>query len=270
MRPIFRHSAIIAIAVVFLYWLIWLYETALRDPRYFDGWLLCFGMISQLFFHVRKKLANLPLGRATAWMKAHIYVGYVVIALFGFHTSLSLPDGSLEWALWLFFVLVALSGVVGAYLTWSVPGKLEQRSEGIIFERIPAFRYQLARQVENLAINSVNRAGALTISDLYVNRLHDFFTGPQNFLSHLRNSRRPLKRICDEIDSLERYLDKPGEETLRSIKSLVVAKDDLDFQYAHQSLLQAWLFVHIPATYGLIVLTILHVAIVYAFSSGVP
>jgi hypothetical protein len=212
----------------------------------------------------------LPLGKAANWMTVHNYMGYGVIAIFGFHTSLSFPDGAFEWALWLAFILVAFSGVLGAYLAWSVPAKLERRSEGIIFERIPAFRSELAREVESLAISSVNHSGSLTISDLYVNRLHEFFKGPQNVLSHLRNSRRPVKRICDEIDGLKKYLDKSGEETLQAIRNLVVRKDDLDFQYAHDGFLQAWLFVHIPATYALIVLTIIHVAIVYAFSSGVP
>jgi len=73
-----------------------------------------------------------------------------------------------------------------------------------------------------------------------------------------------------ELDNLRQYLDDAGKKRLAEIKDLVQAKDNLDYQYAHQGVLKAWLFVHIPATYGLIVLIIAHVAIVYAFSSGVP
>ena len=38
----------------------------------------------------------------------------------------------------------------------------------------------------------------------------------------------------------------------------VQRKDDLDYQYALQGALKLWLFVHIPLTYGLLVLAIFH------------
>jgi hypothetical protein len=87
---------------------------------------------------------------------------------------------------------------------------------------------------------------------------------------HLRSSSRPLNRIQGEIDSLRQYLDDAGKERLAKIKDLVRAKDNLDFHFAHQGVLKAWLFIHVPATYGLIVLIIAHVAIMYAYSSGGP
>ncbi|MCG8559494.1 MAG: hypothetical protein MI824_06830 [Hyphomicrobiales bacterium] len=257
-------------ALGFFYWLVGLYDAALRDPRLLDGWILAVGMVVQLLFHVRKKFPALTWGRATTWMKAHTYMGYFVIAVFVVHTGASLPDSAFEWSLWTLFVLVVSSGVVGAYLSWSIPAKLERNAEELIFERIPAFRFELAREAHDLAIDSINHAGSLAISDLYSSRLHAFFQHPQNLFAHLRNSRRPLQRICDEIESLERYVDEPGRETLGAIKDLVVAKDDLDFQYAHMRLLQTWLFLHIPATYGLVVLSVVHIVVVIAFSSGVP
>ena len=270
MRRCLRNAAVTAAALWVLYGLVLLYDEALRDPRFLDGWILCAGMAAQLLFHVRKRLPTLRLGPATTWMQAHTYIGYFVIAVFAVHTGFTLPDSGFEWALWSLFVLVASSGVVGSYLTWSIPAKLEQNAEELIFERIPAFRLDLAQDAHDLAMSSVIQAGSLAISDLYATTLHAFFRRPQNLVSHLRSSRRPLQRICDEIESVERCLDEPGKETLDAIKDLVVAKDDLDFQYAHLRALQTWLFIHIPATYGLIVLSILHVVVIYAYSSGVP
>jgi len=258
------------ITVVVLFGIDWLYGTALRDARFFDGWVLLGGIVFLVLFNVRKKLPMLPLGRAAVWLQFHLYVGYFVVAAFLMHTRFTLPGGVLDWALWLLFVIVALSGVAGAYLTRTTPAKLEHHSERVIFERIPGFRVGLAREVESLAIDSVNQAGSLTISDLYINTLHDFFRRPRNLFLHLRSSRRPLKRIHGEIDTLGQYLDETQKDRLTKIKGLVQAKDNLDYHFAHQGVLKAWLFVHIPATYGLIVLIAAHVAIVYAFSSGVP
>ena len=45
-------------------------------------------------------------------------------------------------------------------------------------------------------------------------------------------------------------------------------KDRLDFSAVHLGLTKGWLFVHVPVTYALIVLIVLHVFVVYAFSSG--
>jgi hypothetical protein len=75
--------------------------------------------------------------------------------------------------------------------------------------------------------------------------------------------------LIDEIDELPRYLDQQGQAKLATIKNLVIEKDRLDFARVNLGLTRGWLLVHVPVTYALIVLTILHILVVYAFSSGV-
>jgi len=270
MRRIVINTVLTAALIALCYWLVWLYDTALRDARFFDGWVLFVGMVAQLLFNIRKKLPMLPLGRASTWMQLHIYTGYFMIAVFLLHTDLTLPDTAIEWALWIFFVLVVLSGATGIYLSRAIPSRLEHGPKRIVFERIPAVRAELAQQADSLVMNAVNESGLQMISTLYVDKLHGFFKKPQNLFAHLRHSRRPARRTAAEFDNIERYLDEPSKETLESIKGLVETKHKLDFEYAHQGALKTWLFIHIPATYGMVVLTIAHVAIVYAYSSGAP
>jgi len=270
MRKCLQNIAFTALAIVFLSWLVRLYDSSLRDPSFFSGWILFTGMAAQWLLHFRKQLPMLPLGRAATWLKTHIYFGYFVIAVFLLHTDFSMPDNWFEWVLWSLFMLVAASGVIGAYLSWSVPAKLEQYSGPKTFESIPAIRYRLAEKAGRLALSSVDQSGSLAISNIYADTLRDFFVRPQNLLAHLRGSQRSVKQICDELKTLERHVDEAGKKTLRSIRNLALAKDKLDFQHAHQGLLQCWLFIHIPATYCLIVAVILHVSIIYAYSSGAP
>src|SRR5690606_20566876 len=106
------------------------------------------------------------------------------------------------------------------------------------------------------------------IVDLYATHLRDFFQGQSNSAAHLIGSQRPLKRLTDEIDNLSRYVDQQGQEKLAAIKLLVIEKDQLDFARVYLGLTRGWLFVHVPVTYALIVLSVLHVLVVYAFSSG--
>ena len=259
-----------------LFWLVWIYGNGLRDPRYFDGWVLAGGMSLQLYFHISIKTASLSPKSAMRWRKIHIFLGYLLIAAFISHSDFSLPDSGFEWALWACFVLVTLSGIFGTYLAWSLQAK-RGIDERVGYDRISTRRAELARDAHAAVAKTDLAAGAIAlpappydawIMDLYTNHLKDFFQGQRNVTAHLIGSQRPLKRLTDEIDNLSRYVDKQSQEKLAAIKDLVVEKDRLDFTRVYLGLTKGWQFVHVPVTYALIVLTVLHVLIVYAFSSG--
>ena len=258
-----------------LFWLVWIYGNGLRDPRYLDGWVLACGMGLQLYFHIAKKTANLTPKSALRWRKIHIFCGYLLIAAFISHCDFSLPDTGFEWALWAGFVLVTLSGIFGTYLAWSSQAR-SGIDERVGYDRILARRTELAREV-HAAVARTDPAAQIGlpappysawIVDLYATHLRSFFQGPRNFVAHLIGSQRPLKRLTEEIDNLSRYVDKPSQEKLAAIRSLVVEKDRLDFARVQLGLTRGWLFVHVPVTYALMVLTVLHILVVYAFSSG--
>ncbi len=269
MRTVFRNIMIVLLAFAGVYWLTRQYEAALGDPLFFDGWVLLAAMGLQLLLHVKKRNPGWLLGPATTWRQMHISCGYFVVLVFAAHTDMSLPDTVFEAALWSLFVIVVLSGLVGTYLLSAIPNRLEHHGERLRFETMPAVRFELERRASGLALTLVSDATSLAISDLYANTLHEFFSAPRNISAHLSSSRRPLKRLVFAIDSVEAELGQSGETKLGEIRDLVEAKDRLDFQYAHECALRAWLFVHVPATYALIVLTVLHVAVVYAYRSGV-
>lgn len=259
-----------------LFWLVWIYGNGLRDPRYLDGWILAGGMALQLYFHVAIKRSAFTPKSAARWRKIHIFLGYVLIAAFISHSDFSLPDTRFEWALWAGFVLVTLSGIFGTYLAWSLKAK-GRIDEGVSYDRIPALRADLAQKVYAVVATPDPAATAIAlpglphdawIADLYTAHLRTFFQGPRDTLAHLLGSQRPLRRMTDEIDALSRYVDQQGKEKLGAIKSLVVEKDRLDFARVYLWLTKGWLFVHVPVTYALIVLGVLHVLVSYAFSSG--
>ncbi len=259
-----------------LFWLVWIYGHGLRDPRYLDGWVLAGGMSLQLAFHIAIKTASLSPKSAARWRKIHIFAGYLLIAAFISHSDFSLPDTGFEWALWASFVLVALSGIFGTYLTWSLDAK-HGIDERIAYDRIPARRAELAEDVYAIVADIDLGTGDIAlpmppydawIVDLYTTRLRPFLQGQRNSTAHLIGSQRPLRRLTDEIDNLSRYVDQRCKEKLATIKGLVVEKDRLDFARIYLGLANGWLFVHVPVTYSLIVLTVLHVVVVYAFSSG--
>ncbi len=265
-----RNIAITVVLAAGLMWVDRLYDLSLRNASFLSGWLLIAGVVLLALYNARKKFPFLPLIGASLWLQVHIYTGWLVIALFLLHTSFRLPNGAMETALWLLFVVVAGSGLVGLALSRTLPNRLRIHGERIQFERIPVFRAELARDVEELAMRSVTATSSNTIAQYYVTHLQPYFSGPQNFVGHLTGSNEARLRMSREIKSLEQYLNKEGRETLDEIEWRVIAKDNLDHQHALQWLLKCWLFIHIPLTYSLMLVAVAHAVLVYAFGGGTP
>lgn len=107
------------------------------------------------------------------------------------------------------------------------------------------------------------------LEDFYKNTLRPFFASPQNSFGHMVGSQRHIKKMLEDIEGLDRYLNQEGREKLHAMKLFVLEKDRLDFALVQMRLSKIWLLIHLPLTYGLLVLVVLHVITVYAFASGV-
>ncbi|MGI9499036.1 MAG: hypothetical protein ACR2P3_03295 [Geminicoccaceae bacterium] len=247
-----------------------LYDMSLRDAAFMNGWLLFCCMVLLSIFNLRKKLNILPLIRVSTWLQLHIYTGLTCLLLFLLHTSFSLPNGPFEIILWILYMVVTVSGLIGVALSRLLPHRISARGERVIFERIPVLRAQIARDIEHLAVTSVQETRAATIADFYVADLAPYLQRPKHLIGHLIGGNRPERRLHVAIRELERYLDERGRQILGEIDQLVSAKADLDYQYAMQLTLKSWLFFHLPLNYGLMLFTLVHVVIVYAFASGAP
>jgi hypothetical protein len=249
---------------------LWLHHVALRDISFSSGWLLVGAFVVLAAYNLRKKLPFLPLADSASWMQLHIYLGLLAVGVFLLHTGLSLPNGILESSLWATTVLLLASGLLGLAVTRSAPRGLTEHGERVIFERIPVLRAQLAREVRELVEASAAAGSSETLASYYPERLQPFFARPRNLARHLLGSRVPLQRLCRELQALKRYMSEADADRLDRIEDCVIAKDNLDYQYAWQGVLKGWLFLHIPLTYATAVLATVHVALAYAYASATP
>ena len=246
----------------------WRRDIGLHDFQFFNGWTLIACIVVMLILTWRKKVVILPLGRVRFWLLVHYYVGFLTVAVFIVHTKYELPGSLLHWLLWSLFVLVSASGLVGAIISKILPPRFEAQGERILFDRISLFRAQLAEQAEAIARESVQDGNTRSIARLYVDTLSDFFAGPRNIVAHLAASKVPQSRLLGQLSAIERYLDDAGKARLQKMRDLVEAKSNLDFHYTNGGLLRLWLFVHVPATYALLVAIVVHVVLEYAFAAG--
>jgi cytochrome b561 len=265
-RRLRQNAALTVLASLALVTLYAVYRASLAHENFVTGWLLAAATVALVLYNLRRGIPVLPLGSSSVWMQFHAYLGVVAIVLFLLHVGVKLPRGFMEIVLAGLFGLVAGSGVVGFGLARLLPARLSRRGEEVLYERIPQFRRQLLERAEALALRAVEETGSTTIADYYADRLRPFLDGPRNFWEHVFEVSRGRQNLLVEMRDLERYLDDNEKQILRELARLIEVKDDLDYQYALQSILKRWQFVHVPLAYGLIVFIALHMVVVYAFA----
>jgi hypothetical protein len=252
--------------------LVWLWvrarERSLAPTAFATGYLMLAVILFLAAYNVRKKMPFLPLGNSAAWLQWHLYVGIASTAVFVFHAGMHWPNGILETSLACMYFCSVGSGIIGLYLTRTIPAQLARVGDEVIYERIPSLARQISRQAGDVVLESVTASGATTLADFYMSRLHGFFHRPRGVSYVLRPTTGLRRSLMEEMQNLRRYLSENELTACERLFALVRRKDDLDFHAARQGLLKGWLFVHIGLTYALVSLAILHGLLALAFRGG--
>lgn len=241
----------------------------LARSSFTTGYLLLGCLFFLAAFNLRKKLPFLPmLGSAAFWMQLHIYVGLSTFVIFGLHLAWHLPNGMFESFLAILYLTVAGSGVYGLYATRVLPKRLTAMPEEVIFERIPWLRKEIAQQAKEIVLGTSESTEVL--ARFYANRLVRYFERPRNLAYLVNPTGRVRRQLVAEIEELDRFLALEQRQASRGLTELVKRKDDLDYHHALQGRMKIWLFVHVGLTYSLLVVSLLHMVLVHAFSGGLP
>ncbi len=246
-------------------------QGTLRPVGFLSGGVLLGLIVFLALYNVRKALPFLPLGSSAGWLQLHIYGGLLSFLVFAIHVDYSIPNGVFEGALALLYLAVFVSGLIGLYMTRTYPKRLTDLGNEVVFEHIPVARRQLREQIQALVLESSSEVGASAIPEFYRDRIRPFVFGQHDVLSHLiRGSsgrwRSLMRAMADQI----RYLKDDERRVMAQLETLIIRKHQLDTQYALQGALKVWLFLHIPATYALLIVAFFHSILVHAWSGGLP
>jgi hypothetical protein len=269
-RRCWWNSILLVAASVLLIWLHGAHRRTLGRLDYFSGWALFAVILFLAIYNGRKKLPFLPLGNSETWLQIHIYVGYLAVVIFLLHGNYRVPTGWFEISLATVFGVVMLSGIGGLILSRQIPKRLATRGGEVFFERIPAYRRALLHRAEQLALDSTKQTEATTLLEFYTRNLRDYFTGRGRYLAHWFEDQSGVQRVLAGVEDLKRFTNDNENKVLEQFAELVRERDRLDYHAALQGILKGWLFVHIPFTVSLLVFTLAHIVLVFAFSSGAP
>lgn len=236
------------------------------DPDFVAGYLLLALMVFLALYRGRKKLAMLPLGKASVWLTLHLVGGVLALPLFWVHTESLWPVGAVNQALAALFYLTCLSGAVGYALQLWIPGRLAQAGREMIYERIPAEIASIRAQVEKEILTAADESGSATLGQDYIETLSWYFARPRFFWSHVFGGQRAENWLQRHTDTVGRYLSEAERPRMARIAELGADKRRVDVQYAMQSLLKRWHIFHVPLAAAMLTLAVWHLVIVHIFA----
>lgn len=236
----------------------------LGDASTLTGWTLLTATAGLYLLPARKASTHARLGRVAAWLQFHMYLGTFASLIFLMHIGWPVR-GIFESLLASCFVIVAVSGIVLAIMNRRTPLKLSAIASDRRIDQIPTIRAAVARQAHAAALQSAEFGEGATLAEHYQQQLLPFFQSQRSWLYRLFPNGIQRRKLLRELDDLERYLAEQGNNSRRALASLVIAKDDLDYQYALQTRLR-WLYaLHVSLTWSLVLMVAVHVVLVYRF-----
>lgn len=256
---------------------------------------LTYGSIASAFMlfagllGARKKVPIWRVGRAQAWMRGHLWLGFLSFPLILFHSGFRFGTGLTKGLMWL-FVVVFVSGIVGAILQHFMPRLETQRVPlETIYEQIGRVRSQLVAEAQTLvdeastalagnvsqateqqraASASAGTMGGVTVaSGLQVDEnasaeLQEFFR--REMEPYIAEGGSRGLALADRNHShgifqqLKLLMPPNLHSSIDDLENICEEKRELDLQTQYHRILHAWLLVHIPASYALLLLGAVH------------
>ena len=227
-----------------------------------SGVLLFCLILSLALFSVRKKLPFLPLGTAAGWLKFHIFCGSFSVLLFALHVGVGLPNGNLDVSLAIVYLGVVSSGLVGLGLSKWIPKQLVNCGDEVIFERIPILQRNLREEAESLVVSTGNGE----LGKFYLSHVFPFFEKTHYSYTHFLNNDRTRQELLKSLRAKHSFFGELERESAQQLETLIHTKYNLDRHATFQGFLKSWLFLHIPLTACLLLLSMTHGIIAYLYS----
>ena len=239
---------------------------------------------------LRKKFPIMRVGRTTTWMRGHLWLGLLSFPLILFHAAFSLGAGALTRALMVLFIIVVVSGLLGAVLQHFIPRLMTERVQlETIYEQIDSVRVQLLEEAEKIVADlssalegdlssigekqravaaSAGTRGGLTVasglgaSDRTNDIVREFFRAEvRPFLLQTSSRPGPLAdkdQASGMFGQLRVQTPRNLWPKLEDLENLCDEKRGLDRQRRMHHFLHGWLLVHIPISYALLALGAIH------------
>ena len=238
---------------------------------------------------LRRRIHTWRVGRATTWMKGHLWLGLLSYALILLHSGFRL-GGPLTLVLMILFTVVLASGVYGLVLQQYVPRlMLDRLPLETVYEQIDSVVRQLRDEADGLVTAAAGplpeateasidgrrddggRAAAVVlrprsvlaptpppegagVRDIYLTEIRPYL-GPDK----VTNTRLSTPALAAALFRHLRTLVPPAlHETLQELEAICDERRQLAEQKRLHHWLHGWLLVHVPLSMALLLLALVH------------
>jgi hypothetical protein len=213
-----------------------------------------------MFFGVRKRSYRSSWGSVENWLHAHIYLGLIAVVTILLHSGFHFHD-KIAVAAFVLLTLVALSGLWGAFIYTVVPPKMTSVASNLSAAEMSDQLNELGGSMARLATGKSESFQLICAGFLQAER-------PVCLAGWRILSRRFLqKRLAqDPSGSFDSYLGRVPEREqadLAQLLALAHQRNDLHDRLIHRqryvNLLSAWLFLHVPLSFAMILAVAAHI-----------
>jgi hypothetical protein len=236
-------------------------------------------MLFALLLGLKKRIRTMRIGRAYTWMQGHVWLGLLAYPIILFHSGFRFGGPFTQVLMWL-FTIVVISGIVGIVIQQYMPGKILRDVQfETIYDQIDHVVEQLAAEAEKQVTTVVGDiggeafevevvpAGAATATLPQANlRASAIFTDfyklhvKTYLVAKIPSSSRLKTRAGADVffDQIRNSLPKSMHADLNDLAQIVEERRQLAAQAHMHHWLHGWLIVHVPLSYGLMLLAAWH------------
>lgn len=240
-------------------------------------------MVVVTLLSLRKKFPIWRIGRTKSWMRAHLWLGALSLPLILLHAGFLFGHGLTSVLMWL-FVVVYVSGIFGAYLQHTMPARIMREVPmETIYDQIGHVREQLLDEADTVvadasgslqvavpvaasganALASVMRIGAddtAPLREFYTREMRPFVQAPSR--THPLADETAAAALFAKL----RPLVQPAlEGAIVDLENLCEEERQLLRQERMHGLLHSWLVVHVPLSFALMALAVVHIIMALRF-----
>ncbi len=217
---------------------------------------------------VRKRAMTPGTWSLKAWTSAHVYLGLSLIIVATLHTGFDLGWNvhTLAWAL---MMIVIVSGMFGIWFYWTLPQALSENrydEDGAVTEK------QMIEQLRSLDRQIHDAAQPLTAEDAAVvekSLEQDPFDGSIWNRVTARYPNCATRRAAATLREARAFRPRVADDPLDRVDALLTRKEAMLARLRRhlrlKSLLQLWLYVHVPVTFALLAALSAHIVSVFFY-----
>ena len=230
---------------------------------------------------LRRCFPALRIGRPETWMRGHLWLGLLIVPFAFFHGGFQF-GGTLTIILMVLLIAVTLSGILGVILQQILPRVMTSRvTMETIYDQIEHVLAQLLAEADLLVstvagpvlptgspVPAAAEAGAakpaptkkesrvegsLPMRDFYLNQVRPFL--------ERRKCSGPLasaQRSAAAFTPIRTLVPPAAHEALKDLEIICEERRQLATQERLHRWMHGWLIVHIPLSYSLLLLSLVH------------